>query len=133
VLAFNESLLFRNVATNKIEPLGLVSLAVLARVLNANPRTFIQVVGHCDNLPASRKSQDSWDFTALRAAAVVRNLVNTQEILPNRIVAGGKGEFGPAASNETSEGQSRNRRVEFNIFFQSEQFIKQVKQLTDRK
>lgn len=133
VVAFTESLLFRNGAANKLEPLGLVSLAVLARVLNANPRAFIQVVGHVDNLPASRKNQDSWDFTALRAAVVVRHLVNNLEILPNRVLAGGKGEFDPATSNETSEGQSRNRRVEFNIFFQSEQVIKQIKQLTDRK
>jgi len=48
-------------------------------------------------------------------AAVVRNLVDAQELGPNRIVAGGRGEFDPSTSNETSEGQSRNRRIEIRL------------------
>lgn len=133
VIALTEALLFKTGVTNRIEPGGLAALKTLGILLNANPVLSIHVLGHTDNLAASRKNLDSWDFTALRAATVVRNLVDTQELGPNRIVAGGRGEFDPTTSNETSEGQSRNRRIEFLLFFPAENLPRKISQLAERK
>lgn len=132
-IALTESLLFKTGITNRLEAPGLSALKTIGTLLNANPVLSIQVIGHTDNLASSRKNLDSWDFTALRAATVVRNLVDMQEIGANRIVAGGRGEFDPATSNETTEGQSRNRRVELLLFFPPEILQRKVSQLAERK
>lgn len=132
-IALTESLLFKTGITNRIEVPGLSALNTIGTLLNANPVLSIQVIGHTDNLASSRKNLDSWDFTSLRAATVVRNLVDMQEIGANRVVAGGRGEFDPATSNETTEGQSRNRRVELLLFFPPEILQRKVSQLAERK
>jgi len=132
-IALTESLLFKTGITNRLEAPGLSALNTIGTLLNANPVLSIQVIGHTDNLASSRKNLDSWDFTSLRAATVVRNLVDVQEIGANRVVAGGRGEFDPTTSNETTEGQSRNRRVEFLLFFPPEILQRKVSQLAERK
>lgn len=132
-IALTETLLFKTGITNRLEVPGQNALKTIGTLLNANPVLSIQVVGHTDNLASSRKNLDSWDFTALRAATVVRNLVDAHEIGANRIVAGGRGEFDPATSNETTEGQSRNRRVEFLLFFPPETLQRKISQLAERK
>ncbi|HOY20309.1 MAG TPA: OmpA family protein, partial [Haliscomenobacter sp.] len=105
----------------------------IGTLLNANPVLLIQVLGHTDNQTASRKNQDSWDFTSLRAATVVRSLIEAQDLGANRVISGGRGEFDPITSNETSEGQSRNRRVELSLFFPPEDLQRKITQLAERK
>jgi chemotaxis protein MotB len=133
VLALSESLLFKTGLSNRLEPNGQAALKTISTLLNANPVLSIQVLGHTDNLASSRKNQDSWDFTALRAATVVRYLVDTHDLTPNRVLAGGRGEYDPSASNETSEGQSRNRRIELLLFFPAEVLQRKIASLAERK
>jgi chemotaxis protein MotB len=38
--------------------------------------------------------------------------VKNKNINPKNITAAGRGEFAPVASNETSEGRAKNRRIE---------------------
>lgn len=133
VLALTEALLFKSGVSNRIEPNGQAALKAIGTLLNANPVLLIQVLGHTDNQAASRKNQDSWDFTSLRAATVVRNLIDANELGANRVISGGRGEFDPITSNETSEGQSRNRRVELSLFFPPENLQRKITQLAERK
>ena len=133
VLALTESLLFKSGVSNRIEPNGQAALKAIGTLLNANPVLLIQVLGHTDNQTASRKNQDSWDFTSLRAATVVRSLIEAQDLGANRVISGGRGEFDPITSNETSEGQSRNRRVELSLFFPPEDLQRKITQLAERK
>lgn len=133
VLALTESLLFKSGVSNRIEPNGQAALKAIGTLLNANPVLLIQVLGHTDNQAASRKNQDSWDFTCLRAATVVRSLIEAQDLGANRVISGGRGEFDPITSNETSEGQSRNRRVELSLYFPPEDLQRKITQLAERK
>ena len=133
VLALTESLLFKSGVSNRIEPNGQAALKAIGTLLNANPVLLIQVLGHTDNQAASRKNQDSWDFTSLRAATVVRSLIDAHDLGANRVLSGGRGEFDPITSNETSEGQSRNRRVELSLFFPPEDLQRKITQLAERK
>ena len=133
VLALTESLLFKSGVSNRIEPNGQAALKAIGTLLNANPVLLIQVLGHTDNQTASRKNQDSWDFTSLRAATVVRSLIEAQDLGANRVISGGRGEFDPITSNETSEGQSRNRRVELSLYFPPEDLQRKITQLAERK
>jgi chemotaxis protein MotB len=49
---------------------------------------------------------------------VLKLLVDDYGIGPQRLAATGYGEFRPKASNETSEGKAKNRRVELVIIAQ---------------
>lgn len=71
----------------------------------------IHVEGFTDNQPISTDEFPSnWELSAARAAAVVR-LLSRFGVNPERMAAVGYGEFQPAYSNRTVEGQRLNRRV----------------------
>jgi chemotaxis protein MotB len=76
----------------------------------------LQVSGHTDNQPISRKLRrqfpTNWELSTSRAMTVVRFLQDRAEVPPERLVASGYGEHHPIDSNRTSAGRSRNRRIE---------------------
>lgn len=72
----------------------------------------IDVVGHTDTDPIKKsKWKDNWELSAQRALSVLRYLVQ-KGISQDKIKASGRGESQPIASNSTSSGKARNRRVE---------------------
>ena len=54
----------------------------------------------------------NWDLSTKRATAIVNILRENDGINPENLTAAGRGEFAPVASNETSEGKAKNRRIE---------------------
>ena len=111
-----EKLMFRSGSVSRLNSGGYEALQKIAEVLQAYPGMFITVVAHTDNKPPAIKSyKDNWNFSVLRAATIVRTMVGEFEIGANQILASGKGEFEPSASNETSEGRAQNRRIELII------------------
>lgn len=86
-------------------------LNTLAGSLNRYPDTTVEVVGHTDNTGAAsynqRLSQDR--------ANSVSNVLIGAGVPRQRVVAYGRGEDQPVASNLTPEGRAQNRRVEFVI------------------
>ncbi|MFP1642905.1 OmpA family protein [Pontitalea aquivivens] len=86
-------------------------LYTLAGSLNRYPNTTVNVIGHTDNTGAAsynqRLSQDR--------AHSVANVLISAGVPRQRIVAIGRGEDQPIASNLTVEGRAQNRRVEFVI------------------
>lgn len=76
----------------------------------------IRVEGHTDNVPIHTKEFDSnWELSTARATSMIRQLVTTYEIRPDRLSAAGYGEFHPIASNATEEGRRLNRRIDIVI------------------
>jgi len=72
----------------------------------------VDVVGHTDSDPIRKsKWKDNWELSAERALTVVRYLIK-KGIARNNIRAVGCGQSRPIASNATSRGKARNRRVE---------------------
>ena len=73
---------------------------------------LIDVVGHTDSDPI-KKSQwkDNWELSSQRALSVLRQL-NSNGIPDDRIRAVGCGQGRAIASNSSSSGKARNRRVE---------------------
>ena len=47
-----------------------------------------------------------------RATAIVGILTENNKILKENLTAAGRGEFSPIATNSTSDGRSKNRRIE---------------------
>jgi chemotaxis protein MotB len=76
----------------------------------------IQVSGHTDQLPIGEKRSaqfpTNWELSVARATNVVRFLQEKANVPGDRLVASGYGEFHPVASNKTSAGRARNRRIE---------------------
>ena len=72
----------------------------------------VDVVGHTDSDPIKKsKWQDNWQLSAERALAVLRYLTS-RGIDPKEIRAVAAGAGSPIASNSTSSGKAKNRRVE---------------------
>jgi chemotaxis protein MotB len=90
------------------------ALRAVATVLK-NDKHALQVEGYTDNVPiATPLFASNWELSAVRASAVVRLLVDAG-IDGNRLIAVGHGANDPVGPNDTSEGRSRNRRVEVMI------------------
>ena len=72
----------------------------------------VDVVGHTDTDPIKKsKWKDNWELSAQRALSVVRYLVK-KGISEEKIQATGRGQSQPIASNSSSSGKAKNRRVE---------------------
>jgi len=87
-------------------------LKKIGRILNQSDGEII-VAGHTDDLPVRRGPYKSnLGLSAVRAATVADFLIQAGRIQPERISAMGFGESRPIASNTTSAGRQKNRRVE---------------------
>ncbi len=75
---------------------------------------IIWVVGHTDNVPVAKALQrtfpSNWELSVARATNVVRYLQEVG-VSPERMVASGRAEYDPVASNDTPEGRQKNRRI----------------------
>ena len=72
---------------------------------------LVIVSGHTD----SRGSAESNEVLSLRRAIAVKNYLAGAGVSVSRMLAFGFGERQPVATNATSEGRARNRRVIINI------------------
>jgi len=100
-----------------IKESGLGVLNKVGEALQLIKDKHIQVQGHTDSRPIKSELQGryptNWELSAARAATIVRYLIDEVGIDPARLSAAGYGYHQPLASNDTSEGQQENRRVEF--------------------
>jgi len=99
-------------------------LGKVATVVNSKPEMEVQVEGYTDNVPISTKNmKDNWDLSVARATSVVRVLQNDFEVAPSRLIAAGRSEYVPLATNDTAEGRSTNRRTRIVILPKLEEFF----------
>ncbi len=112
-ISMENKLLFKSGKWN-IELQGKQALMRLSKVLEENPDISILIEGHTDNIPFTSKGamESNWDLSTKRATAVVKILLENNNILPQNLTAAGKSEFVPIASNTTIEGRAANRRIE---------------------
>jgi flagellar motor protein MotB len=92
------------------------ALQKLGPDIKTSPGHRVVIEGHTDNIKPSsgRKYMDNIELSFLRANAVALQLVKSGIGL-ERISVIGYGDTRPIASNETSEGRARNRRVEVRL------------------
>jgi outer membrane protein OmpA-like peptidoglycan-associated protein len=87
------------------------TLESVGLVLAEYNQSYIDVIGHTDSDGAD---DYNYDLSRRRANSVAQYLVS-QQLDPNRFSVEGRGEREPIASNSSSSGKSRNRRVEITI------------------
>ena len=93
---------------------GREAVVQLGKVLAENPEIAVLIEGHTDTIAYSGNGniKNNWDLSTKRATSIVSILTENHKILKENLTAAGRGEFSPIVSNSTSEGRSKNRRIE---------------------
>ncbi len=98
---------FRKNSAN-IEGYSLKKIEVFANFLLKHKGSFVRIVGHSDSFGSKKHNLH---LSARRANAVVRALIS-RGVSKGRLRAEARGESEPIASNKTSIGRAKNRRIE---------------------
>lgn len=106
------------------------ALQEVAEVIQAYPKTKVQIEGHTDDV-----GDDSYnlELSKKRANSVMTYLVDNFGIEPARLTAMGYGEEKPIASNQTTEGRQKNRRVDIVLLTVDAQEPEEVKEPKGKK
>jgi outer membrane protein OmpA-like peptidoglycan-associated protein len=89
----------------------LPHIQAAARILNENPGISVYLEGHTDS-----RGTDAYNYDlGLRRANAVRFALGRFGVNVDRISIASEGEGKPIASNGTSAGRARNRRVELHV------------------
>lgn len=92
-----------------LKPASAPIIAEIAKLLAADPKLKIYVVGHTDNVGGLAPNLD---LSLRRAASVRQELVTRHKIAAERLSAQGVGPLVSLATNGSAEGRARNRRVD---------------------
>ncbi|KAB7729055.1 OmpA family protein [Rudanella paleaurantiibacter] len=99
-------------------------LGKVASVVNDHKELDVLVQGHTDVVPiAGEFVKDNWDLSVMRATSVVRLLQSKFSVAPERLTAGGRGEYEPKDDNATATGRKTNRRTEIILTPKLDQFF----------
>jgi outer membrane protein OmpA-like peptidoglycan-associated protein len=91
-----------------LNPSAREALARFAGIVGVYPSLRFRVEGHTDNTGSFNTNR----ALSLQRAVTVRDYLQAQGVSSSNIEVVGLGPDQPVASNETSEGRARNRRVE---------------------
>jgi OOP family OmpA-OmpF porin len=96
--------------SDKILPESHSDLEKVGQVLTRHPNAQIRIEGHTDSIGTESYNLS---LSRRRAESVQQYLVRHFSIAENRLIIVPKGESDPIASNDTSDGRDKNRRVAF--------------------
>lgn len=91
-----------------LKPGAYATVDRLATVLKESPDRKVMIEGHTDSVG----SEDYNQGLSERRAAAVQTALLERGVSSNQIIAVGKGESTPVASNDDAAGRQQNRRVE---------------------
>lgn len=120
-ITFSEGALFLSTRYELLSE-GKMLLSRCAHLFsNLEPTTYrqIQVEGHTDDrtFRGAKYPTDNWELSTARALSVVHYLMEQGQLAPDRFSATGYAQYRPISTNDTLEGQARNRRIEIRLFF----------------
>ncbi len=93
---------------------GRRAVVEVGKVLAVNPDISVLIEGHTDNVEYNGQGPiaTNWDLSTKRATAIVAILTENKQINPQSLTAAGRSEYAPVASNATTDGKAKNRRIE---------------------
>ena len=113
-----DKILFPSGSAN-ITPEGIKVLQRVGDIIKNSKDQVIRVEGHTDDQPLSwylRGTYPSnWELSTARATTVARFLQDNVGIKGSKLHAVGMSQYHPVADNSTSEGRSKNRRIEIAV------------------
>ena len=99
-----------------LSPEGMKVLKKVGQVLARGADRRIQIEGHTDNQDIGPELQkrfaSNWELSTARATEVVRYLLAQTQLPAARLLAVGRADTAPVASNTTEGGRQQNRRIE---------------------
>lgn len=109
-----------------LKPQGIETLRKISPYIK-KINNKIKILGHTDNVPIKNSNFPSnWHLGMRRAEKTAEFLIFNEGIDLKRFVAGSFADTIPVADNSTSEGRTRNRRVEI-VILKDEQKITELK------
>ena len=122
-ISLSDNMLYKS-GSYEISDKAGATLSKIAKIIKDYKDYDVLIEGNTDSVPISKPNiRNNWDLSALRASSVVQSLQNTFGVDPQRLTAGGRGQYNPVASNATPEGRSMNRRTEIIITPKLNQFM----------
>jgi outer membrane protein OmpA-like peptidoglycan-associated protein len=95
-----------------ITPAAAKALDRNGMILKENPNIKVEIGGHTDGVGKDPANQTLSEKRTLSAKKYVQDKYNIPD---SQLVTRGYGNTRPVADNNTQEGRSKNRRVEFKI------------------
>lgn len=110
---------------------GRKAVVAVGKVLADNPEISVLIEGHTDNdaYAGSGPISDNWDLSTKRATAIVNILAENKTINKQNLTAAGRGEYAPVTTNETTDGKSKNRRIEIILTPKLDEISKMLNEL----
>jgi chemotaxis protein MotB len=122
-VSISDRMLFKS-GSYKISSRAEDVIGKIAKIINDHNELDILVEGHTDNVPiATDCISDNWDLSVKRATSIVRLMQTKFGVEPERMTAGGRAEYIPKSTNQTTEGRAINRRTEIVILPKLDQFF----------
>ncbi len=109
-IVVDDAVLF-DVDSDELSSNNLPVLDTLATILVARPAWNATVIGYTDNTGSSIYNLE----LSLRRAFAVRDALGDRGVPTDSLRIAGGGDTKPIADNDTEEGRSQNRRIEFEI------------------
>jgi outer membrane protein OmpA-like peptidoglycan-associated protein len=92
-----------------IQPKSKAALDEMAKLMAADPKLKVYIVGHTDSVGDFAHNVD---LSQRRAEAVARMLATSYKVDAKRLMPRGVASLAPVASNDAEAGREKNRRVE---------------------
>ncbi len=112
---------------------GKKAVKALGDVLAQNPDISVLIEGHTDNDKITGTIgggvENNWDLSTKRATAIVNILSENKKIDKKNLTAAGRSEYSPLATNDTSEGKAKNRRIEIILTPKLDEISKMMSEL----
>ena len=103
--------LFFDVDKYELKEKSVTELRKIIQFLKENPATRLEISGHTDNTGSAQYNRQ---LSEKRARSVFQYLVDNG-VSPQRLSPKGYGPDAPVSTNDTEEGRTLNRRIEFKI------------------
>jgi chemotaxis protein MotB len=111
VISLRESSFFPS-GDKTVLPAARNTLGLIVESLRPLPNS-IRLEGHTDGVPIhNARFQSNWELSAARSIALMELFTEDLALPRERLSIAGFADTAPVATNETSEGRARNRRVD---------------------
>ena len=124
-ISIADELLFKSGSYNVTNKAKAV-LGKVAKVVKSKPNFECMVEAHTDPVPYKKPPLiDNWDLSVKRATSVVRVLEDLG-VDSSKLIAAGRSQYVPLASNDTAEGRAENRRTRIVILPKIDEFYDMI-------
>lgn len=111
LIRIKDSALFPSGSAELIPDSQVYGTKIAKMLKNLSQKVIIS--GHTDDIPINNsRFPSNWELSSQRAINFMKYLLAQEDLQPERFSAIGYGEYHPIVPNTTSEGRSKNRRVE---------------------